>query len=90
MAVELYLLLLLCMSLVTLAVWGKDKAAAVTGGWRTPEKTLFWLLFLGGAAGGGLGMLLFHHKTHKPAFHLAVWAAGAMQVAGLILLLRAG
>lgn len=90
MGVDIYLLLLLVMSVVTLVVWGKDKAAAMSGGWRTPERTLFWLIFLGGAVGGGIGMLLFHHKTRKPIFHAAVWIAGISQIAILLALLHAG
>lgn len=51
------------MSAVLFCVMGIDKRKAVKGAWRVPEKTLFLLALLGGAAGGTLGMKLFHHKT---------------------------
>jgi uncharacterized membrane protein YsdA (DUF1294 family) len=46
------------------------------------------LVFLGGALGGGLGMLLFRHKTRKPGFKAVILAAGALQAGILVLLLR--
>ncbi|NMC85808.1 MAG: DUF1294 domain-containing protein [Anaerolineaceae bacterium] len=76
------------MSLATLIVWGADKAAAMAGAWRVPERTLLALVFLGGALGGGLGMLLFRHKTRKLGFKAAILAAGALQAGILVLLLR--
>jgi len=85
--VTIYLIWLFVMSLVTLAVWGWDKAAAINGSWRTPEKVLLSLIFLGGAAGGALGMYLFRHKTRKPHFRIALWIAGVLQVALLFLLI---
>jgi len=85
--VTVYLIWLGIMSLITLAVWGWDKAAAINGNWRTPEKVLLSLVFLGGAVGGALGMYLFRHKTRKPAFRIALWIAGALQVGLLVLLL---
>jgi len=82
--VTIYLIWLFVMSLVTLAVWGWDKAAAINGNWRTPEKVLLSLVFLGGAAGGALGMYLFRHKTRKPSFRIALWIAGILQTGLLI------
>lgn len=42
---------------------GLDKHKARKGQWRIPEKMLFLPIFLGGGAGGILGMNHFHHKT---------------------------
>jgi len=75
------------MSLITFAVWGWDKAAAINGKWRTPEKILMTLVFLGGAAGGALGMNLFRHKTRKPHFRIALGIAGVLQFVLLVLLI---
>lgn len=85
---QIYLIGIAGMSLATLIVWGADKAAAMAGAWRVPERTLLALVFLGGALGGGLGMLLFRHKTRKPGFKAAILAAGALQAGILVLLLR--
>lgn len=44
---------------------GIDKRRAGRNAWRVRERTLFLFPLLGGALGGTLGMLLFHHKTRK-------------------------
>ena len=49
---------------------GRDKAAARSGARRTPETTLLALAVIGGSVGGVLGMVLFRHKTRKPAFRI--------------------
>ena len=84
---NLYLLILIIMSAITFLVWGWDKAAAINGHWRVPERTLMVLVFLGGAVGGVLGMFTFRHKTRKPQFRLVLWVAGILQLVLLILLL---
>lgn len=43
-----------------------DKKRAETNGERIPEKTLFKLMWLGGAAGSALAIFMLRHKTlHK-------------------------
>lgn len=54
---------LMAVNLVTLAVYGIDKARARRDKWRVQEKTLFLLPLLGGSVGAQLGMWLFRHKT---------------------------
>lgn len=54
---------LIVVSLWLFAAMGIDKARAVKGARRIPEARLFFLAFLGGAAGGWLGMYTFRHKT---------------------------
>ena len=49
---------------------GIDKSAARRHRERIPELLLFVSALLGGAVGGTLGMLLFRHKTRKPAFRV--------------------
>jgi uncharacterized membrane protein YsdA (DUF1294 family) len=83
---NLYLLLLAGVSIVTFTLWGIDKAAAVSGNWRIPERTLLGLTLLGGAAGAGLGMVLFHHKTRKPPFKGVIIAALITQIVVTIFL----
>ena len=74
----IYLVIINLISL--LAMW-TDKQKAVKGAYRIPEKTLFLLCIIGGAAGGTAGMFLFRHKTRHwyfrygfPLLALA-WAA---------------
>ena len=47
---------------------GWDKRQAQDGNWRTPEKTLFMITFLGGGFGTIAGMYKFRHKTKKLRF----------------------
>ena len=72
---------------VTFALFCLDKARAVRGAWRIPEKVLLVCSAIGGAAGGLLGMRVAHHKTRKPVFYLGVpsmLVAQAMLLAWLI------
>ena len=54
---------LVLLSIVTFIVYGVDKKKAIKGKYRTKEKTLLLLSFLGGAFGGYPAMLVFRHKT---------------------------
>ena len=58
------------LNLILFFEMGRDKLAAKQGRRRTPENTLLSLAILGGSLGGLLGMLVFRHKTRKPAFYL--------------------
>lgn len=62
------LLYLLIINLIGFFVMGWDKRQAKRGNWRTPEKTLFLLTFLGGGFGTIAGMYKFRHKTKKLYF----------------------
>ena len=57
-------------NIVLFVLMGWDKAAAKREARRTPETTLLALAVIGGSAGGLLGMLIFRHKTRKPAFRI--------------------
>ena len=39
---------------------------------RIPEASLLFACLAGGAAGGLVGMYLFHHKIRKPKFYVTV------------------
>ena len=75
------------MSLCSFVSMGADKRRAKRGARRTPEKRLFLLAALGGAAGGLAGMYLFHHKTRHWYFVVGFWALFLLQLAGVFLLL---
>ena len=62
---KIYLIYIGALSLVTLVFYGIDKARAVDGAWRIPEKVLLILSAVGGALGGLCAIYLFRHKTRK-------------------------
>lgn len=59
-------------NLLAFVFMGRDKAAAKNAARRTPETTLLALAVIGGSVGGLLGMVLFRHKTRKPAFRIGI------------------
>lgn len=75
-------------SLVTLAAFGHDKIAARRGWWRTRESTLLWLTMLGGFIGALIGVHLFRHKSTRPVFQIAPWAAAVVHGVAWILVAR--
>ena len=71
---------LVLLSLIAFIAYGVDKKKAKNGKWRTKEKTLLLLSFLGGAFGGYPAMLIFHHKTKGEH-----WYFTAINLLGLII-----
>ena len=55
-------------NLLLFILMGIDKRAAKRKKWRIPERRLLTLGIIGGGIGGILGMLVFHHKTHRIYF----------------------
>jgi uncharacterized membrane protein YsdA (DUF1294 family) len=51
---------------------GIDKARAQGGSWRIPERTFYRLAVAGGAFGILAGSSVFHHKTLKVSFIIAI------------------
>lgn len=49
-----------------------DKKKAKKHEWRTPEKTLLLIAFLGGALGSFIGMQMMRHKTKHAQFVILV------------------
>lgn len=71
------------MSLLTFAVYAKDKSAAQAGRWRVAESTLHLLALAGGWPGALLAQQVLRHKTIKVSFRTAFWCT---VVANLVLL----
>jgi len=69
------------MSLVTFALYARDKHAARCGAHRVRERTLQAWTMLGGFAGALAGQLLLRHKSRRAAFVVAAWFALAMHAA---------
>lgn len=55
-------------NIIAFAVMGVDKRRAAQGKWRIPERTLFFLVLIGGSVGGIFGMYVFRHKTKHTKF----------------------
>ena len=55
-------------NLLLFILMGMDKRAARRKKWRIPERRLLTLGMIGGGFGGILGMIIFHHKTHRIYF----------------------
>lgn len=65
---SLFLGYVLLINLLLFLLMGIDKRAAKGKKWRIPERRLLTLGIIGGGIGGILGMLVFHHKTHRIYF----------------------
>ena len=55
-------------NLLLFILMGMDKRTARRKKWRIPERRLLTLGIIGGGIGGILGMIVFHHKTHRIYF----------------------
>lgn len=77
----------LAVNLVTFALYGADKRAAVRQGPRVPEKALHALALAGGTPAAWLAQRHFRHKTRKDSFQAMFWLIAAAQGLGLGMLL---
>lgn len=67
------LILYPAMSLVTFALYAKDKSRAKRGEWRIPEGTLHLCEFAGGWLGGFIAQRILHHKNRKQSYQITFW-----------------
>ena len=74
------------LSAVTLVVYAMDKAAAQSGSWRTPEKTLHLLALGGGWPGALIAQQWLRHKSAKAEFRAVFWLTVIANVAGFVYL----
>ena len=75
-------------NLFAFLMMGIDKLKAVRNQWRIPERVLLISCAPFSAAGGLIGMYVFHHKTRKHKFSVGVPAMLIVQIALGVLLLR--
>lgn len=68
-------ILFITMGIITFIAYGRDKHKAIKGKWRTPEKTLFIMNYMGGFLGGWSGMFFFRHKTKHKSFYIVQFTA---------------
>ena len=84
-----YLITLGVISLITMTLYGVDKARAADNRGRIPEITLLTFTALGGGIGAAIGRLIFHHKINLKAklhFTVTVWAAVITEIVAAVLL----
>ena len=67
---KIYLGFIIFMTIITFIVYGLDKSFAKKDKMRIKEAALLSLSILGGAIGGYLAMIIFHHKTKHWYFML--------------------
>ncbi len=78
------LLFYVAVSVWTLRLYVKDKAAARQQQWRTPEVTLHFWALIGGWVGALVAQRLLHHKSRKQSFQFWFWFTVMLNLAGLI------
>ncbi|MCK6480053.1 MAG: DUF1294 domain-containing protein [Planctomycetes bacterium] len=77
-------------SLAAFLLHALDKAAAVRGGRRVPERTLHLVELLGGWPGGLLASALLRHKTRRVGFLLVRGATILLHAVAWALVLGGG
>ena len=80
----------IALGIITYAMYAKDKAAAQSGDWRTPESTLHLLSALGGWVGAMVAQTYLRHKSQKAEFRLAYYLTVIINMAGLLFILAGG
>ncbi|MBH0064095.1 DUF1294 domain-containing protein [Psychrobacter sp. SZ93C1] len=75
---------------ITYAMYAKDKAAAQSGNWRTPESTLHLLSALGGWVGAMVAQTYLRHKSQKAEFRAVYYLTVVINMAGLLFLIAGG
>ncbi|MEN6669995.1 cold shock and DUF1294 domain-containing protein [Psychrobacter sp. B38] len=78
------------LGIITYGMYAKDKAAAQSGDWRTPESTLHLLSALGGWVGAMVAQTYLRHKSQKPDFRMAYYLTVVINMAGLLFVLAGG
>ena len=63
---------LILINIITFLLFVIDKRKAERHQWRIPETTLLGFSLIGGALGGIIGMMLYHHKVRKPHFSIGL------------------
>jgi uncharacterized membrane protein YsdA (DUF1294 family) len=67
-------------SLITFIAFALDKRAAERDRWRTPERTLHGLEFLGGWPGALLAIFTLRHKSSKGSFLIVTFLIAAVHI----------
>lgn len=81
---NIFILYIVCISIVTFVVFGIDKYKATHKKWRIPEATLLGLAIIGGSLGALAGMKVWHHKTLHPQFKYGIPIIIICQIIALV------
>jgi uncharacterized membrane protein YsdA (DUF1294 family) len=73
-------------SFIAFVIYYKDKSAAVSGAWRTPESTLHMLSLMCGWPGAIVAQQTLRHKTQKRSFRVVFWVTVLINVSAYFLL----
>lgn len=78
------------LGLITYGMYAKDKAAAQSNAWRTPESTLHLLSILGGWVGAMVAQTHLRHKSQKPEFRMTYYLTVVINLAVLLFIMAGG
>lgn len=78
------------LGLITYFSYAKDKAAAQSGDWRTPESTLHLLSVLGGWVGAMVAQTYLRHKSQKAEFRTTYYLTVVINLAVLLFIVAGG
>ena len=78
------------LGVITYLTYAKDKAAAQSGAWRTPESTLHLLSVLGGWVGAMVAQTYLRHKSQKPDFRISFYLTVVVNLGGLLFIMAGG
>ena len=78
------------LGVITYSMYAKDKVAAQSGDWRTPESTLPLLSALGGWVGAMVAQTYLRHKSQKPEFRIVYYLTVIINLAGLLFIMVNG
>lgn len=77
---------LISINLVIIVVYGWDKHAARSGGWRVPERVLHGFAIAGATPGAYIAQQTFRHKNKKKDFRILFWMIFFFQCVALFVL----
>ena len=75
------------LSVLTFALYAKDKSAAQSGNWRTSESTLHLFSLIGGWPGAMIAQSVLRHKSRKISFRVVFWVTVIVNCGSLVWLL---
>ena len=78
----------IALGIITYMTYAKDKAAAQSGDWRTPESTLHLLSVLGGWVGAMIAQTYLRHKSQKREFRMTYYLTVMINFIALLFVLR--